>query len=102
MLIQNPHQNFTYPLKKGLNLLGRKSENNECEIQLNDAYVSRQHAAITLVEKEGKIFIFIEDIDSRNGTFNRKKKPIKKNLKYPFTKNDYYIVGLTKLSLKLD
>lgn len=102
LVIQSPHQKFTYPLKKGLNLVGRTNEKNECEIQINDGYISRKHAAISLIEKEGKIFIFIEDMNSRNGTFNREKKPIKKMLKYPFTKNDFYIVGLTKLSLKLD
>lgn len=102
LVIQNPQYKGTYSLKMGVNKVGRTTDNSVCPIQINDAFISREHLAITLQEQKGKMFIFIEDLGSRNGTFNREKKPIKKNLKYPFTKNDFYIAGLTKLSINLD
>lgn len=91
-----------YSLKIGANTLGRKSSTGDVDIMLDDKFVSRSHATITLEEKDGKLFVFISDNQSLNGTFNPQKAKLKANLKYPLTTNDYYIVGLTKLSLKFN
>ena len=50
-------------------------------------------------QNDGKVFITIEDLESLNGTFNKNKMKIKTALKYPFTKEDYFILGLTKISI---
>jgi hypothetical protein len=41
----------------------------------------------------------IEDKGSMNGTFNKNKSKLKAALKYPINNGDYFIVGLTKLSV---
>jgi hypothetical protein len=89
-----------FELKMGINTLGRKYEKAESVIQLDDQFVSRKHAEITLEERDQKLYAFITDKESLNGTFNKMKSRLKTNLKYPITANDYYIVGLTKLSIK--
>lgn len=87
------------PIKSGENKIGR---NKSLEVALNDDYVSRDHASVFMEEKEGKLFFFIKDNGSSNGTFNQSKMKLKPGLKYPFTSKDFYIVGLTKLSLKFN
>jgi hypothetical protein len=89
-----------FELKMGVNPLGRKSDSSDANIQLEDQFVSRRHAEIHLEERDNKLFVFITDKESLNGTFNKMKARLKTNLKYPITANDYYIVGLTKLSIK--
>jgi hypothetical protein len=44
----------------------------------------------------------MEDHGSLNGTFNKTKTRIKPNLKYPFTKDDYFVIGLTKLTVNFN
>jgi len=89
-----------FELKMGVNSLGRKSDKTNTSIQLDDQFVSRQHAEIIIEERDQKLFVFLVDKESLNGTFNKMKTRLKSNLKYPITANDYYIVGLTKLSIK--
>ena len=89
-----------FELKMGVNSLGRKSDKTDVSIQIEDQFVSRQHAEIILEERDQKLYAFITDKESLNGTFNKMKSKLKTNLKYPITANDYYIVGLTKLSIK--
>ena len=91
-----------FRLKIGENTIGRKSDSSTCTIQIEDRYVSRNHAKIHVEEKDKKLYFFISDSDSRNGTHNKTKVKIKSNLKYPMTLNDFYIIGLTKLSLKFN
>ena len=90
-----------YSLKEGINILGRKTKAATTAIQINDQYVSRKHASIHVEHKEGKIYISIVDEGSMNGTFSSQKVKLKSLLKYPFTKEDYYIIGLSKLSLTI-
>jgi hypothetical protein len=86
-----------FELKMGINPVGRKSDNSDVKIQLEDQFVSRKHAEIHLEERDQKLFAFITDKESLNGTFNKMKSRLKTDIKYPITANDYYIVGLTKL-----
>jgi hypothetical protein len=89
-----------YSLNLGQNIIGRKTDSSLNKIQIDDQYVSRNHAAIYLEEKENKLFFFISDLESKNGTYNKSKSKIKSQIKYPLTPNDYYIVGLTKVFIK--
>lgn len=91
-----------YNLKIGENILGRKSKVQEASIVINDDYVSRKHAVIQLENIDNKLFISFQDLGSLNGSFNKNKIRLKSNLKYPFVSGDYFIIGLTKLTLKFN
>ncbi|HMF11547.1 MAG TPA: FHA domain-containing protein [Gemmataceae bacterium] len=54
---------FLYPLKVGLNTIGRAPEN---DVVVPDAYVSRRHCAILVHAGDG---CELHDIASKNGTF---------------------------------
>ena len=56
-------EDYIYPLKPGLNTVGRSAEN---DVVVRDGYVSRRHCAI-LVHSDLRCEIF--DTASKNGTF---------------------------------
>lgn len=56
-------QDYVYPLKIGLNTMGRSSDN---DVVVEDLYVSRRHCAI-LVHHDGACVL--HDTASKNGTF---------------------------------
>jgi pSer/pThr/pTyr-binding forkhead associated (FHA) protein len=64
--------------------------------------VSRKHAVIQLENIDNKLFISFQDLGSLNGSFNKNKIRLKSNLKYPFLSDDYFIIGLTKLTIKFN
>jgi pSer/pThr/pTyr-binding forkhead associated (FHA) protein len=86
----------------GKNTLGRKSESSEADFQIEDEHVSRTHLEVSLEETENKLFITLEDKSSLNGTFNKNKLRLKPSQKYPFKKDDFVIVGLSKITLKIN
>ena len=63
-----------FELQKQTTLIGRHPN---CDIQIEDNAISGQHARI-VVEKnkylDGAIELFVEDLDSKNGTFLNGKK----------------------------
>jgi len=87
-----------FRLKEGANTVGRASKEGKADIQIEDAYVSRLHATLQIEKREDKIYISIEDAKSTNGTYNKQKTRLKPGLKYPFLVDDYFIIGLTKIS----
>lgn len=88
-------------LKEGQHVIGRKTSNSsKAKILVEDEYVSREHVCITTEKKKGKIFFYIEDLGSSNGTFNKHKQRLKTGLKYAFLPEDYFVIGLTKISLQ--
>ena len=89
-------------LKMGANTIGRKTDNSKCDLMLNDEYVSKQHATVYIENLDNKLYISFVDNGSLNGTFTKTKSKLKKGLKYPFLQDEYFIVGLTKLTLKLN
>jgi predicted Zn finger-like uncharacterized protein len=91
-----------FNLKMGTNILGRLSKTPEADLLIDDEYVSRKHAAVNIENRDNKVFISIEDNSSLNGTFNKNKVRLKSGLKYPFLPDDYFIMGLTKLTLKIN
>jgi FHA domain len=100
LVIQSSKEKTQVPLKPGAHIIGRKTNNAVASIQVDDEYVSRKHATLHIEERDGKLFFSIEDLKSTNGTFDKNKKKIKPNLKYPFLPEDYFIIGLTKISIK--
>jgi predicted Zn finger-like uncharacterized protein len=100
LLAQSAEKNEQFLLRLGEHVIGRKSDNAQANLLVDDDYVSRKHATLQIEEREGKLFISIQDLKSTNGTFDKHKKRIKPNLKYPFLIDDYFIIGLTKLSIK--
>jgi hypothetical protein len=102
LVAQSKTKTCEFQLKEGANQIGRKTKDAKIEILIDDEYVSRNHATIHIENKNNKIFIFIEDNNSLNGTFNAKKTKLKSGLKYPLLVDDYVIIGLTKLFLKIN
>jgi pSer/pThr/pTyr-binding forkhead associated (FHA) protein len=100
LIIQSSKEKTQLPLKTGSHIIGRKTDNAAASIQVDDEYVSRKHATLHIEERDGKMYFSVEDLKSTNGTFDKNKKKIKPNLKYPFLPEDYFIIGLTKISIK--
>jgi pSer/pThr/pTyr-binding forkhead associated (FHA) protein len=101
-IIQTKNQTKKINLSLGQNTIGRNSKNNESKIVLDDQFVSRKHVTIHVELVEQKMFFYLEDHASLNGTYNKTKTRLKPNLKYPFTKDDYFVIGLTKLSVNFN
>jgi predicted Zn finger-like uncharacterized protein len=88
-------------LKEGEQIIGRKtSKSNGAHILVEDEFVSREHVCISIQKKEGKIYFYIQDMGSSNGTFNKHKQRLKTGLRYAFLPDDYFVIGLTKISLQ--
>jgi predicted Zn finger-like uncharacterized protein len=91
----------SFNLKLGENIIGR-GDGNSGDISIDDKYVSRKHAILSLENRENQLYVSISDCNSTNGTFNKDKNKLKPMLKYHFKNDDYFIVGLTKLSIKFN
>ena len=102
LVAQSKEKVQEFSLKEGVNTMGRKAKTPVADFLIDDEYVSRKHASIHIENRENKLYISIEDIGSLNGTFNKNKIRLKKGLKYPFLPEDYIIIGLTKLTLKIN
>lgn len=100
LVFQSKEKISQVSLKVGEQVIGRKSNATSAQVLLDDEYVSRKHACISIEKKEGKIFFYIQDLGSSNGTFNRNKQRLKAGLKYAFLPDDFFVIGLTKISLK--
>jgi predicted Zn finger-like uncharacterized protein len=102
LVVQSKDKIQQFPLKMGKNTLGRKSDSSDSDFQIEDVHVSRSHLEVVLEENQSKIFITLEDKGSLNGTFNKNKLRLKPSQKYPFQKDDFVIVGLSKITLKFN
>ena len=100
LVVQYPDKILQFNLKEGVNLIGRSTEGSGACIKIKDKYISRKHAEVILEKINDKVFVSIRDTGSMNGTFTKTKQRLKSGVKYPFTPNDYYIVGLAKLMFK--
>ncbi len=101
LVVQSKDKIQQFPLKMGKNTLGRKTESSGADFQLEDEHVSRNHLELVLEETDNKLFVTLEDKGSLNGTFNKNKLRLKPSQKYPFKKDDFVIVGLSKITLKI-
>ena len=61
------------PITQSTTLFGRSKD---CEVDLNAAKVSKKHGQILLADK-----VFVEDLDSSNGTFLNGKRVQRASLK---------------------
>lgn len=86
-------------------LVGRRPD---CDIQIEDSAISGNHAQIK-VEKnkylEGAIEMFVEDLNSKNGTFVNGKKitgkqPLSNNDVIRFAWNEFKVVDTDAQSLE--
>lgn len=102
LIVQSKDKIEQFSLKEGKTVLGRKSKNSGADFLIEDEFISRNHINIYIEYINNKYFIGIEDNKSLNGTYNKNKVRLKSNIKYPFLVDDYYIIGLTKLSLKFN
>ena len=101
LLVQNKTETKQIPLKIGVFLLGRKNINNiENFVYVSDEFVSKNHVLISVVEKNSKVSISLKDINSTNGVYDFNKQKIRSGEIYNLNKDNYFIIGLTKLSLK--
>jgi PAS domain S-box-containing protein len=66
-ILNGPDEGRVRELKGEIMHIGRSPE---CELQFHDSFLSRQHIKVMRKEKQ----YYIEDLDSRNGTFIRGKR----------------------------
>jgi predicted Zn finger-like uncharacterized protein len=102
LIVQYKDKIHQIPLKMGKNIIGRKSEKSNADFQIDDDHVSRSHLAVYLEEIDQKLFVTLEDMGSLNGTFNKHKLRLKPSNKYPFGKDEFVIIGLSKITLKIN
>ena len=82
------------PLKVGMNVFGRKSEN---DVQINDPYVSGKHGVIEVTDQG----IFLTDTGSTNGTMLNDAK-LSPNMRTTMTPEDVIRLGSMEFMVKLN
>jgi pSer/pThr/pTyr-binding forkhead associated (FHA) protein len=91
ILLVQPDGSKAYPYRlEGTTTLGRAAE---CELRLDDTYVSQQHARI--FDRAGNWYV--EDLGSTNGTFVNEQKLVAPAM---LTPGDTVRVGTTKVELR--
>lgn len=88
-----------FQLKEGVNTIGRKANTPVADILIEDDYVSRKHVAVYLEKKDNKLFIYLEDLSSSNGTFNADNQRLEAGKKYPMPAGKIYRIGNSNISL---
>ena len=66
-ILNGPDESRVREIKGEIMHIGRSPE---CDIQFHDSFLSRQHIKVMRKDKH----YYIEDLDSRNGTFIRGKR----------------------------
>lgn len=102
LFVQSKDKVQQFPLKMGKNTIGRKSEKSTADFKIEDDHISRNHLAVYLDEKDQKLYVSLEDMGSLNGTFNKNKLRLKPFEKYPLGKDEFVIIGLSKISIKIN
>lgn len=82
-----------YPLKKGINTFGRKSEN---DISIAEAFVSGRHGTIEITDQG----LFITDTGSTNGTLLNDAK-LAPNIRTTLTPEDVIKLGSLEFMVKI-
>jgi pSer/pThr/pTyr-binding forkhead associated (FHA) protein len=91
MLLVQPDGSKAFPYRlEGSTTMGRAAE---CELRLEDTYVSQQHARI--FDRGGNWYV--EDLGSTNGTFVNEQKLVAPAM---LTPGDTIRVGTTKVELR--
>lgn len=82
------------PLKKGMNVFGRKAEN---DVQISDPYVSGKHGIIEIAE-DG---VFVTDTGSTNGTMLNDAK-LSPNMRTAITPEDVIRLGAMEFQVRIN
>jgi len=91
ILLVQPDGTKSYPYRlEGATTIGRAAE---CELRLDDTYVSQQHARI--FDRNGNWYV--EDLGSTNGTYVNEQKLVAPAM---LTPGDTVRVGTTKVELR--
>ena len=85
-------ENKNYPIKIGINMIGRRKDN---DIRVEDSYVSRRHLSIDLVS-DGTMTLL--DLGSKNGLIVNGKKVSSAILRT----GNKFIIGTTQFLVKKD
>ena len=96
----------TFPLKVGRNVIGRKSNSKTCDIMIetNDAFMSRQHSVIDVLQyADGRFAYIVSDCGSANGTFVNAdtSRRLSQHDQIYLKDGDTLQLGKTKLVLKM-
>lgn len=83
-----------FPLQSGLNVFGRKSDNNVC---IPDPYVSGKHGTIEITEQG----IYLTDTGSTNG-MSLNDARLSPNMRTLMTEDDLIKIGAIELKIKLN
>jgi len=91
LLLVQPEGGKSFPYRlEGATTMGRAAE---CELRLDDTYVSQQHARI--FDRSGNWYV--EDLGSTNGTFVNEQKLVAPAM---LTPGDTIRIGTTKVELR--
>lgn len=94
-----------FELTQSATIIGRRTD---CDVQINDAAISGHHAQIILEKSkylDGAVEIFLEDLNSKNGSFinDRKisgKQPLKDGDSLRFGWNEFQLMDADAKSLE--
>lgn len=94
-----------FELNKATTTIGRHPD---CDIQINDAAISGQHAQVILEQNkylDGAIEIYLEDLNSKNGSFINGTKvqgrqPLRNNDVIRFGWNEFKLMDADPKSLE--
>jgi hypothetical protein len=93
--ITGKHKGTDFRIRDGKTMIG---SDQECDIKLEDDFISSKHANIKYVNKDGERVFILTDLDSTNGTFlNDSEEPIAKE---ELVDNDSVRFGQTKFKFK--
>jgi len=93
--LNGKHKGDDFRVKEGKNIVG---SDPDCDIILQDDFISSKHANLKYVNKDGERIFIITDLDSTNGTFlNDAQEPVARE---ELVDNDMVTFGQTKMKFK--
>lgn len=102
LLVENQEDPRYIKLKKGVNVIGRKSPSSHADIQINvaDMYMSRMHTVIVVTEDDQKTEYLLKDYDSKNNTILN-GTPLHKGEEVYLVNGDRISLGQTNLRFSI-
>lgn len=101
---ENAHSQI-FPLKLGVNIVGRKSPSKPCEVMIDtqDQYMSRNHCQVEVLQRGNGFLYVIKDLGSQNGVFINadRNSRLQKDTEVYLQNGDTVQIGRTKVVLKV-
>ena len=101
---ENAHSQI-FPLKVGINIVGRKSPSKPCEVMIDtqDSFMSRNHCQVEVLQRGNGYLFVIKDLGSQNGVFINadRNSRLKKDDEIYLQNGDTVQIGRTKVVLKV-